>query len=113
MHKVFLSVAVCVAASLSAHQLHASRPQQPDEVRIEQHSFKSQDGETIAYELGTLFVPENRSDPDSRVIGVGFARFPAAQQPPAAPPIFQLPGGPGSSFRTRLEAPDPQLWPED
>jgi|SRR5262245_34569093 len=30
---------------------------------------------TVNFELGTLFVPENRADPMSRLIGVGFARF--------------------------------------
>ena len=52
---------------------------------------------TIEYELGTLYVPENRADPGSRVIGVGFARFKAVQ-PTKAPPVFLLPGGPGGSF---------------
>lgn len=53
-------------------------------------------GETLPFELGTLYVPENRSAPDSRLIGVGFVRLRAAA-PTTAPPIFALPGGPGSS----------------
>ncbi len=72
-------------------------------VEIETHSAKTSAGEVVEYELGTLFVPENRSDPDSRIIGVGFARFKSVVQPAPAPPIFQLPGGPGSSYLMRLE----------
>lgn len=108
MHTVFLPLAILASACLAAPQLHASPPQQPGEVKVDQHSYTFRDGATIDYELGTLYVPENRSDPDSRVIGVGFARFPAAEQPPAAPPIFLLPGGPGSSYLSRLETSNPQ-----
>jgi pimeloyl-ACP methyl ester carboxylesterase len=51
----------------------------------------------VDFELGTLFVPETRAEPTSRLIKVGFARF-RASAPTDAPPIFLLPGGPGSSF---------------
>lgn len=51
----------------------------------------------VAYELGTLYVPENRSQADSRLIGVGFARF-RAEPKSESPPIFLLPGGPGGSY---------------
>lgn len=67
------------------------------------------DGKTLAYELGTLYVPENRSRADSRLIGVGFARF-AALKPTKTPPIFLLPGGPGYSYleTLRLDPKNPQ-----
>lgn len=55
--------------------------------------------EKLDYEIGTMYVPENRSDPASRVIGIGFARIKAAE-PTDAPPTFHLPGGPGSSYLT-------------
>jgi pimeloyl-ACP methyl ester carboxylesterase len=48
----------------------------------------------MAYEIGTLYVPENRDKPGSRLIGVGFARVRAAR-PTGAPPIVLLAGGPG------------------
>ncbi|MDI1444022.1 alpha/beta hydrolase [Polyangium sp. 6x1] len=50
----------------------------------------------MPYEIGTLYVPENRRNPGSRLIGVGFARI-KAPQPTGAPPVFWLPGGPGLS----------------
>lgn len=55
------------------------------------------DGRTMAYEEGVLFVPENRRAPASRTIGVRFRRFPA-QKEADGPPVFYLPGGPGSTL---------------
>jgi pimeloyl-ACP methyl ester carboxylesterase len=67
-----------------------------DRIVIEQRSLKLPTGETVDYEIGTLYAPENRSNPASRKIGVGFARI-KAPHPTGAPPIFWLPGGPGLS----------------
>jgi len=77
---------------------------EPGEVTSQKKSFKTRSGEVIDYEIGTLFVRENRSAPDSRVIGVGFARLPAVEKAPGVPPVFRLPGGPGSSFLGRLKS---------
>lgn len=63
----------------------------------EWRTFTTLEGEKAPYELGTLFVPENRADPHSRIIGVGFARF-RSTGPAGGPPTFHLPGGPGSSY---------------
>ena len=49
-----------------------------------------------------MYVPENRSDPKARIIGVGFARF-RPPHPTGVPPIFQLMGGPGASFLEGLK----------
>src|SRR5438552_18393635 len=79
------------------------------EIVIEPASLTTPRGETINFELGTLYVPENRSEPKSRIIGVGFARF----RPPrvtGAPPTFQLIGGPGASFLKGLK-PGPNQKP--
>jgi hypothetical protein len=61
------------------------------------------DGSRVAYEIGTLYAPENRLVAGSRVIGIGFARI-RAQRPTGAPPIFVLPGGPGRSYLNALTA---------
>jgi len=53
-------------------------------------------------------MPENRTDPKSRVIGVGFARF-RALEPTSAPPTFHLPGGPGGSYLRGLRQDNKQL----
>src|SRR5437588_1971325 len=67
------------------------------EIIIEPASLTTPTGETIAFELGTLYVPENRSDPKARIIGVGFARF-RPRHSTGVPPTFHLDGGPGASF---------------
>lgn len=72
------------------------------EILVEKATITSPKGETIEFDLGTLYVSENRSDPKSRIIGVGFARF-RALQPSNSPPTFQLPGGPGGSFINGLK----------
>ena len=72
------------------------------EVVIEPASVTTPDTGNIDFELGTLFVPENRADPKSRLIGVGFARFRALRQT-GAPPTFHLPGGPGNSYLWELK----------
>lgn len=64
---------------------------------VERRTFTTSDGEAVPYELGTLFEPENRADPHSRTIGVGFVRF-RSTGPAGGPPTFHLPGGPGSSY---------------
>ena len=72
------------------------------EVVIEPASITTPETGTVNFEMGTLFVPENRADPKSRLIGVGFARF-RALQPSDAPPTFHLPGGPGDSYLMLLK----------
>jgi pimeloyl-ACP methyl ester carboxylesterase len=86
----------------SAVVIAQSGPRKPGEIVIEKASIISNTGETIDFDLGTLYVPENRADPKSRVIRVGFARVPALQ-PTGAPAIFHLPGGPGGSFLDGLK----------
>ncbi|MFY0534076.1 alpha/beta hydrolase [Nannocystis pusilla] len=48
------------------------------------------------YEIGTLYVPENRNAADSRLIGVGFLRIRGTRGGDV--PVFLLPGGPGDSY---------------
>ncbi|WP_404334321.1 alpha/beta hydrolase [Sphingomonas sp. MMS12-HWE2-04] len=52
------------------------------------------DGTPVPYEIGTLRVPENRTRPGRRTIGVGVLRI-RARVPGQAPPVFLLAGGPG------------------
>lgn len=52
--------------------------------------------DTIAAECGTLVVPENRHDPNARLIALPVARVRATSVPPKEP-VFNLNGGPGAS----------------
>lgn len=78
------------------------------EVVLEQASLTTPETGEVKFELGTLYVPENRADPKSRIIGLGFARF-RALQPSGTPPTFHLPGGPGDSYLRGLKRDNRQL----
>jgi len=64
-----------------------------DLVDLEPCTFTLENEEHAA-DCGTLIVPENRSDPDSRLIALPVIRLKAASDTPAEP-IFWIEGGPG------------------
>jgi pimeloyl-ACP methyl ester carboxylesterase len=66
-----------------------------DLVDLQSCTIKADDVEYPA-ECGTLVVPENRKDPNSRLITLPVIRVRALSDSPAEP-IFNLRGGPGSS----------------
>jgi pimeloyl-ACP methyl ester carboxylesterase len=114
---LILGLALSTVLSAAAQDSSIGPSPKVGEVVVEAASASIPDHGEVAYELGTLYVPENRSDPDSRVIGVGFARFPAAAKTDA-PPIFVLPGGPANSIvsnvlpgRSRLQGQIKDLLP--
>ena len=96
--RVWMAAALLLAL-VWAPQARAAAAETPRAGAIvsEQRTFTTSDGAAVPYELGTLYVPENRADPRSRIIGVGFVRF-RATGPAAGAPTFHLPGGPGSSY---------------
>ncbi len=59
-------------------------------------TFEAGSGESVDAFQGSFMVPENRLDPDSRMIEIGYVRFPATTQTPGAPIVY-LAGGPGGS----------------
>src|SRR3954470_14258429 len=92
-----LPALILVPQQLMAQSNTPASDRKANEIIIEPASLTTPNGETINFELGTLYVPENRSDPKARIIGVGFARF-RPPQPTGVPPTFHLDGGPGASF---------------
>lgn len=78
------------------------------QVKSEKRTVALPDGSSVEYELGTLQVPENRQNPHSRTISVGYARF-RGLAPTGAPPTVHLPGGPGNTYvgAMHLDAQDP------
>jgi len=91
------AVLACMfAALIAASTLPATAEplRRAGQVATEPGVANALDGSTMAYEIGTLYVPENRAKPGSRLIGVGFARVRAARATDA-PPIVLLAGGPG------------------
>jgi len=103
MGRIRLTRGVIVAVLVGSGPLGAQeRPgpaatRRPGELVVESDTLTTAEGKGVGYEVGTLYVPENRAKTGSRVIGVGFARFRASTSTPA-PPIFLLPGGPGFSI---------------
>ena len=59
-------------------------------------TFTSQDGASVDAFQGAFTVPEDRSNPDSRMIEIGYVRFPALDGADGAPIVY-LAGGPGGA----------------
>ena len=66
-----------------------------DVINLEVCTYEARDVEYAA-ECGDLVVPENRSDPDSRLISIPITRIHSTGNQTAAP-VFYLSGGPGES----------------
>ena len=89
MYRLLSSI---VAALASASAMAQPAP----ELRLEPYAFRLADGSELAAERGRLLVPEDRDDPNSRQIELGFVRFRSTSANPG-PPIVYLAGGPGGS----------------
>ena len=84
----------CAIFVLASTACAGTAPPRTGTVVVERTIAVAEDGTHVPYEIGTLWVPEHRGVPGSRIIGVGFARI-RARTPSGAPPVFWLPGGPG------------------
>ena len=73
---------------------------QAGDIVLEPCDYETEDG-TYAADCGTLVVPENRADPDSRLIALPVTRIKAETDDPGEP-VFYLEGGPGG---TNMEFP--------
>jgi pimeloyl-ACP methyl ester carboxylesterase len=58
--------------------------------------FTSHAGQSVEAYQGAFQAPENRNDPDSRMIEIGYVRFPALEGASGSPIVY-LAGGPGGS----------------
>ena len=76
------------------------------EVQFAKKVDQLSESESRGYEIGVFFVPENRGNPDSRVLAIDYVRFPSKQQSPKGPPVFMLPGGPGDTYVGKA----PDVW---
>lgn len=106
MKPLFATVVIGWGLSLAPAFAGPPGDHKAGDVVIEPASFSTAGAGTVQCDLGTLYVPENRADPKSRIIGVGFARF-RAVKPTGASPTFHLPGGPGDSFVMALTKGEP------
>ena len=102
---VFLVLLLCIANVVIDRQMQPYVPPgKVGEIQREKRAFSHYGIKEGEYELGTFFVPENRSEPNCRAIPISFAHFKSAT--PKGPPVFILPGGPGNSFIAKNN----ELW---
>jgi len=71
---------------------------------FEPHALKLRDGATMPAEVGTFWVPENRSRPGSRRIPIRFVRLKSTSATPGSPIVY-LAGGPGGSGTGTFQGP--------
>lgn len=83
---LLLAAALCAPAATQAQPI----------LTMEPYSFRLADGTDLPAERGRLLVRENRNDPNSRTIELGFVRF-RSTNPRPGNPIVYLAGGPGGS----------------
>jgi pimeloyl-ACP methyl ester carboxylesterase len=77
---------------LAAPTIAAAQPQ----LRVEPFLFELADGTKLPAERGRMLVAEDRNDPKSRKIEIGFLRLRSTSPRPGAPLVY-LAGGPGGS----------------
>jgi pimeloyl-ACP methyl ester carboxylesterase len=75
---------------------------------LESCDYATEDG-TFAADCGTLVVPENRADPQTRLIALPVTRI-RARTADAAEPLFRLEGGPG---KTNMDFPYASRFADD
>lgn len=95
-----LILAVAVGLGLLRFAPGETRPSVPTGTRagdlmLSPCTYATEDG-NFAADCGTLVVPENRADPDSRLIALPVTRIKATTVHPGEP-VFRLEGGPGKS----------------
>ncbi|WP_026354006.1 alpha/beta hydrolase [Woodsholea maritima] len=91
--KTVLGMVLATSCALAALMAPGAGAQIGNEVAI---TFEADSGETTQAFRGTIEVPENRNNPDSRMIELTYVRF-AATGDHAGVPIVYLAGGPGGS----------------
>ena len=104
MRHVFYAAALTVLAGCSgapeptapAPKAEAVAPLPPVTAVFEPYVFTSRGGVKVEAEKGSFTVPENRDDPNSRRIKIGFVRFPSTSATPGDPIVY-LAGGPGGT----------------
>jgi pimeloyl-ACP methyl ester carboxylesterase len=100
LRRLLRTILACV---LLAPAVAAAAPDAPA-LRLEPHAFRLADGSELAAERGTFSVPEDRNDPTSRRIDIGFVRFRSTNPDPGAPIVY-LAGGPGGSGVATAQGP--------
>ncbi|HAA13260.1 MAG TPA: hypothetical protein DCE41_16830, partial [Cytophagales bacterium] len=75
-----------------------------DRLHMEEKSFRASNGTKVLGLSGTLAVPENRNNPGSETLQIGFVRLKSKAENPQAPLVY-LAGGPGVARTWHAEEP--------
>jgi len=75
-----------------------------DRLHMEEKSFRASNGTKVLGLSGTLAVPENRNNPGSETLQIGFVRLKSKAENPQAPLVY-LAGGPGVASTWHAEEP--------
>lgn len=94
LHRAFLIPALLVSAIF--YSATEAAAQKAGDLRFEPYVFEAGNKQKVDAELGRLLVPENRRNPNSRLIELAFVRFKSTAEKPG-PPVVYLAGGPGGS----------------
>ena len=87
---------LALSAIILASMPCSAAPPAPPKLELTPYSFTLRDGTKLDAERGTFSVPEDRNDPGSRRIALGFVRFKSTSPRPGNPIVY-LAGGPGGS----------------
>jgi pimeloyl-ACP methyl ester carboxylesterase len=107
---IALLVSGLIDMRLDSERSTVSLPEgaQAGDLVLEPCRYDTEDGSYDA-DCGTLVVPENRHDPDSRLIALPVTRIRARSSDPG-PPMFYFEGGPGT---TNMDFPEVSRFADD
>lgn len=94
--RALLGAAGLVLPALAFPHVGRAAPQSPAPAPVGPFRFTGWGGQEVDAERGVFEVPEDRRDPASRRIALGYVRFPSTAARPG-PPILYLAGGPGGA----------------
>ena len=89
-----LALVACTAAPAPDPSPREATP--PPALSLEAYTFTGPKGVKVEAERGWFEAPENRNDPASRRIRIGFVRFKSTSATPGDPIVY-LAGGPGGT----------------
>lgn len=91
-----LAISSMVIPTLAVPRIALAQTRPEVAAQLGAFTFTSRQGEWTDAERGFFDVPEDRRDPRSRQIRLGYVRFPSTSPNPGAPIVY-LAGGPGGS----------------
>ena len=87
MNRPCAALIAVIASTVLTPFVSLSQDRKAGDLKVEPYVFEA-GGEKVDAELGRLVVPENRTNPGSRLIEVAFVRFKSTSQNPGPPIIY-------------------------